>query len=686
MTDLVNLHDMCLFGHFYEVFSFFDQKYEEGSSGRKPQHQFFILIKGEMYMYQALYRKYRPSSMKELVGQEHITKTLINAISEQKMSHAYLFTGPRGTGKTSTAKIIARAFNCESPINGEPCGTCESCVLGDKHPDIFEIDAASNNGVEEIREIRDKVRYTPTHSRYKIYIIDEVHMLTEAASNAFLKTLEEPPAHVIFILATTEPHKILPTIRSRCQRHDFKRIPNNILVSRMEEIAKLEKVEAERNALEMIARLSQGGMRDSLSLLDQSIAYAEGKVTLETVTEITGGVTYDILHRLVRAIYKKNIGGILDIVNLVVESGKDPLMLVDDLTLFYRDVLLVQNLGEQVDLARAILDEDFRRLTLEITVSESILDELTSCKVAVKNSTHPKATVEVSLVRLCSNNTINLEREIENLKEQVKMLLQGAPVAATFETETKPTEMQKEMVDSASMNETVKEEEGMFSDFLGDIEQDLSQVPNNEQEKTTVELVERKEVPCIDVSDKLDFVEQVEQDIANDESYIEWSDSEAPPEETTDGAIFEQPYPNGEEISDLQAPPEPVDLEQVVNEIDPNRVEAIREVLRTAVKEIKIDLTEKRDDIDSALKKLKMSTFTLFKEANIALASAETVVITLPTAAKVKMASRAMNRSFIQSAIEDVSGRDLDMLAVQEQEWTIVRDEFIRELRAKQQV
>ena len=293
-------------------------------------------------MYQALYRKYRPSNFDEIAGQQVIVKTLKNAIINDRLSHAYLFTGPRGTGKTSIAKIVAKTINCENLDNFLPCNKCKSCMeFNSKNDvDIIEIDAASNNGVDEIREIRNKIDLVPSFSKYKVYIIDEVHMLTTGAFNALLKTLEEPPSHIIFILATTEPHKIPTTILSRCQRFDFKRISMDEIVDRLEYIVKTENINVDRTVLGEIARLSDGGLRDSISLLDQAISYSGDSISMDDVHAVNGTLTSKELKKFFDDIIEGNSESIFSKIYIYNSSGKNLVKIVENLIDFIKNILL----------------------------------------------------------------------------------------------------------------------------------------------------------------------------------------------------------------------------------------------------------------------------------------------------------------------------------------------------------
>lgn len=389
--------------------------------------------------YQALYRVFRPQSFQDVVGQEHVTKTLKNAIIQNKTSHAYLFSGPRGTGKTSAAKIFAKAINCEHGHDGEPCNECEICkgTTDGSIPDVLEIDAASNNGVEEIRDIREKVKYAPTVAKYKVYIIDEVHMLSTGAFNALLKTLEEPPKHVIFILATTEPHKLPLTIISRVQRFDFKRITTQDIIGRLEFILKEEKIPYDEKALMIVARAAEGGMRDALSLLDQVISYGSEEVTVEDALEITGSVAQGLLTKLVSAAFDGDAAEAISTLTALLAEGKDPVRLVEDLLVFFRDVLLYQKAPSlEETLERALVDDDFVALakradSLKIYEFVKILN---TAQQQMRFSNHPGIYVEVALVQLtqtgsvASGNIVTNEApasgDVADLKHQMEQMQQ----------------------------------------------------------------------------------------------------------------------------------------------------------------------------------------------------------------------------------------------------------------------
>ena len=356
--------------------------------------------------YQALYRVWRPQTFIDVVGQEHVTKTLQNALLQQKISHAYLFSGPRGTGKTSAAKILAKAINCEHAPVSEPCNQCPAClgITNGTIPDVLEFDAASNSRVEEMRDVLDKVKFAPTAVKYKVYIIDEVHMLSISAFNALLKTLEEPPGHVIFILATTEPHKIPLTIISRCQRFDFRRITAGSIVNRMKLIIDESGIDCDERALQMIARAAEGGMRDALSLLDQAISYSQNRVTLEDALTVTGAVSQGFLNKMAKAIQEKDVVQGLAALDELLFHGKDPARFIEDFILFYRDMLLYKaapNLEESLE--RVMLDDDFRQMADEVPIAEiyQLIDFLNKTQQDMRFTNHPRIFLEVAVVKLC---------------------------------------------------------------------------------------------------------------------------------------------------------------------------------------------------------------------------------------------------------------------------------------------
>ena len=369
-------------------------------------------------MYQALYRKYRPTNFNDVVGQEVIIKTIRNAIINDRISHAYLFCGPRGTGKTTIAKIIAKTVNCLDLKDGIPCDKCKNCIqFNEKQTtDIIEIDAASNNGVDEIREIRNKVSLVPNSGRYKIYIIDEVHMLTVGAFNALLKTLEEPPKHIIFILATTEPHKIPITILSRCQRFDFKKIPENKIVNRLEYIAKQENINIDVDALEEIAHLSDGGMRDSISLLDQAVAYAEDKITSDDIHDINGTISDDEMKLFLSKIGENNLYDSLKYLDKYNDSGKNLIKLVEEFMIYLKNILLYKKVPSYVEEDKKSFYEDIGKLFTEeklIHYIETFNQTLNQMKVA----SNPKILLEVCLVKMVSKNNENKIEKKETINE-----------------------------------------------------------------------------------------------------------------------------------------------------------------------------------------------------------------------------------------------------------------------------
>lgn len=355
--------------------------------------------------YLALYRRYRPDTFDKLIGQEHIVKTLVNQIENDRLGHAYLFTGTRGTGKTSAAKIFAKAVNCEHPVNGSPCGKCAACLaLSDpSNIDVMEIDAASNNGVNEIRELREKVQYPPVAVKYKVYIVDEVHMLTGAAFNALLKTLEEPPRHAIFILATTEAHKIPATILSRCMRFDFKLIPTERIAELIAKIYDEEGKKYEKEAVFAIAKAGEGSIRDALSIADIALSYGEGTLTYKDVTEILGSSGTELIRDFTEKLLASDTGGILEEVDSLASLGKSMGVLTRDVTAYLRDLLVVKTCKEPNKILGLPEDklEELKKLAANTNDSRILraMEVFADAETALKYTTHPRVVFETAAIK-----------------------------------------------------------------------------------------------------------------------------------------------------------------------------------------------------------------------------------------------------------------------------------------------
>lgn len=419
-------------------------------------------------MYQALYRKYRSQTFGQLVGQQVVATTLRQAVEQGKISHAYLFSGPRGTGKTSVAKIFAKAMNCPNQKDGEPCNDCYICqaITEGSLEDVIEIDAASNNGVDEIRDIRDKSTYAPSLAKHKVYIIDEVHMLSTGAFNALLKTLEEPTENVVFILATTELHKIPATILSRVQRFEFKSIKTQDIIGHIEWILEQEGIDFEQEGVQIIARRAEGGMRDALSILDQALSLTqENRLTTDIAEEITGSISLGALDAYVAALIAHDAVTALDNLNLIFDSGKNMARFVTDLLQYLRDLLIVKTGGENTHASELFLEN----LKTPQDALFAMIEMATKSLVDIKNSLQPKIYTEMMTIRLAEEKTgldeipDNLAEELTNLKQEIQQLKQqlanvgSQPAPAVKRAEVRPQKSKTYRVDRNKVNAILEE-------------------------------------------------------------------------------------------------------------------------------------------------------------------------------------------------------------------------------------
>lgn len=608
--------------------------------------------------YKALYRTYRPTTFDEIAGQEHITKTFKNALKNNKIAHAYLFSGPRGTGKTSIAKIIAKAVNCEHAPVENPCNDCAICrgIEDNSISDVIEIDAASNNGVDEIREIRDKVKYLPGVAKYKVYIIDEVHMLSIGAFNALLKTLEEPPKHVIFILATTEPHKIPATIRSRCQRFDFRGVSIPEMIGRLNTIIEKENILIEKEAIKVIAESAEGGMRDAISLLDQVNSYTDQKITVDDIHAIKGTVSNSKLLKIANEIYKNNVVEAIKQLDELVLLGKEAPRLVANLIKFYRDILIFKNVNTE-DMEQLIYsDSNFIELSKKLSNNLIFfyIDALNKAQNDMKWTTNSKLYLELALIKMVDKvekQEIIITDEIKLIKDEINDLRKKI---ANFEySSIKPKEIVEE-----STNENIIEERFEKNPFISEFNTGITSdkpeiIEENNKEKEIIDNFEEEYI-------KDDSPLYTEKDIEEKKEDIK-SESKEKEEVNLFNTVIVEPK-----------------KEVIVEPYKTFDIRYVEDVLNSANREVKITMNMRWFDIERNSSHANLSYAKMITEGRLVATNDKMIIIEYSSPS---ICNRMMKPSIKKQIVDilcEFYNKEIDYLALPKSVWEEKSQEFIQ--------
>ncbi len=606
--------------------------------------------------YKALYRTYRPKDFDEVAGQEHITKTFKNALSKGKLAHAYLFSGPRGTGKTSIAKIIAKAVNCVNAPVKNPCNECDICKGIDNNSinDVIEIDAASNNGVDEIREIRDKVKYLPGVGKFKVYIIDEVHMLSTGAFNALLKTLEEPPKHAIFILATTEPHKVPATIHSRCQRFDFRGIQKNEMLKRLDLIIDKESIDIEEDAKILIAESAAGGMRDAISLLDQVMAFSEGTISKEDVHAIRGSVSEENILSIVKSVQKEDAVKALHILNRLIEEGKESDHIIDDLIVFYRDLLYVKNTR---DTESKTLYQMQQFQTLSETMSNALLfhhmDILNETKQSMRFSTDGKLYLELGFIKMVDDTL----KEASNAREKTERL------EATVQSLEDKLESLENRVATNQVNSPVSEKTTSPADKVFDALENKSEQDNKPQANTS-------------------HAEYREETDARDKQSDSKAEGEAAPEVNPKA---------GTETKETEEKESPIEDKYtfLYNKFSKKNyktfdIRFVEDVLNTADREKKIDMVKKWYDIERFVDANELDYAKMITDGDLVATNGVMILVAYESPVVCNRLMQPGIKKKLLTILEKYFDRKMMFLALPQDVWQNISREFIKKFRSRE--
>ena len=603
--------------------------------------------------YKALYRTYRPTTFDEIAGQEHITKTFRNALKNNKIAHAYLFSGPRGTGKTSIAKIIAKAVNCEQAPAENPCNECDICrgIENNSISDVIEIDAASNNGVDEIREIRDKVKYLPGVGKYKVYIIDEVHMLSAGAFNALLKTLEEPPKHVIFILATTEPHKIPATIHSRCQRFDFRGVSISEMIERLNTIIKEEKILIDKEAIKVIAESAEGGMRDAISLLDQVVSYTNEKVSVNDVHAIKGTVSNEKLLNIAKAIFENNAVEAIKQLDDLVLLGKEAPRLIDNLIKFYRDLLIFKNVNTsengQLIFSKPAFIELSRKLSNNLIFF--YIDVLNKAQNDMKWTNNSKLFMELALIKMVDKvekQEIVIDDEFAALKEKIEELNEKMD-KVQFSKENEDNILERKIEEQIEKKSTVED----IPSFKPIVESSSSPIIEEKEEPIIEEKTETVKEHIID-----------ENPLYTKEDIEESKEQEKPVEE--DSNLFNTAV---EEVK-----------EEGLEPYSTYDIRYVEEVLNNANREVKISMNMRWYDIERNAKSSNLSYARMITEGRLVATNGSMIIIEYLSPSLCNRMMKPDIKEKIISILSEFYNKEIDYLALPKVVWEEKSQEFIQ--------
>jgi DNA polymerase-3 subunit gamma/tau len=602
--------------------------------------------------YKALYRTYRPADFEEIAGQEHITRTFKNALRNNKIAHAYLFSGPRGTGKTSIAKIIAKAVNCEKAPVENPCNECDICRGIDNNmiSDVIEIDAASNNGVDEIREIRDKVKYLPGIGKYKVYIIDEVHMLSTGAFNALLKTLEEPPKHVIFILATTEPHKIPATIHSRCQRFDFRGVSVPEMTSRLNTIIDEEKISIGKEAIKVIAESAEGGMRDAISLLDQVVSYTNTKVCVDDVHAIKGTVSNEKLLKIAEAIFLNKSIEAIKLLDELVLLGKEAPRLVENLIKFYRDLLIYKNTSITGDEQLIFSNDDFIKLSEKLSNNMIFfyIDILNKTQNDMKWTNNAKLYMELALIKMVDKvekQEIVFEDEMKVLKNEIDELRKNIESKEFVQ----PITVNDKIEDKEIVEEPIEEPtEIVENTFVADEKEEA--VPVFEEPKKEVK-------PQKEIIEETKKIEEIEEDKEDKEE-----------KESEESNLFTiEPAKQKEKV-----------IEEAEEPYKTYDIRYIEKVLNNGNREVKIFMNSKWFDIERHVDPSKMTYAKWITTGRVVATNGEMTIIQYSNASLCNRMMKPDVKEIIIKILSDFYKRPINYLALPAEVWEEKSQEFIK--------